>query len=35
VADMNAFSREVGILRGYPAFSDVVAVEFDALRTGK
>ena len=31
VARMTAFSREVGILEGHPAYEDVVAVQFEPL----
>lgn len=34
VADMNAFCRTIGILKGHPAYEDVVATQFTPLWAG-
>lgn len=35
VADMNAFCRTIGILKGHPAYEDVVATQFTPLWAGR
>lgn len=35
VDDMNAFCRRMGILKGHPSYTDVVASQFSSLWTGK
>jgi ABC-type nitrate/sulfonate/bicarbonate transport system substrate-binding protein len=35
VDGMNAFARDIGILKGHPSYADVVAVQFSALWKGE